>query len=248
MIVLKLLSRLPFRTPLALSIAAALLLLSSCETTTKERSDYTVSDGKTDSIIDSRIKQLSEEAIKYPLRADLHYQIASLHAKKGDCIESARALERAIAIAPDDAKYHFHLGRLYLNMNDLDNAEASFRKSLDLSQKGRFTGPHAALGWTLSLKKDQAGALEHFQKCIEIDPENPTFYYFVGSLNDMQGNKEAAVRSFREYLARGGQTYRKKATQILLSLGVKPADIPEGPLGSPNEDIFSGPPESDTKR
>jgi tetratricopeptide (TPR) repeat protein len=176
--------------------------------------------------------------VKYPLRADLHYEIASLHAKKGECRESAKALERAIQLAPEEAKYHFHLGRVFLSMSDLSAAEKEFRDAAKLSREGRYTGPRAALGWTLSLKKDVDGAIAEFGKCVEIDPGNPVFYFFLGSLHDMKGDREPAIHNFREYLARGGVTYRKKTSDILRSLGVETADIPEAQNSGRSEDLF----------
>ncbi len=223
-------------------------LFAGCETTTTEKSNYALTDGKSDSILDSRIRQLETEAIKYPLRSDLHYSIASLHAKKGDCAESAKALEKAISISPDEGKYHFHLGRLFLTMRDLDRAEKEFRTALSLSREGRYTGPHAALAWTLSLKKQNDAAIEQFEKCIRIDPENPIFYYWLGATHDIQGHREKAIHNFREYLARGGTTYRSKAVNILQSLGVAPADIPDAPLSPRNEDLLGAPLEEDLQK
>ena len=232
----------PFRL-LAAGVTFALSASTGCETTTSEKTHYALSDGKSDSILDSRIHQVEAEVVKYPLRSDLHYQIASLHAKKGDCVEAVKALERAIHLSPDEAKYHFHLGRLYLTMNDLDKAEAEFRKSVGLSREGRYTGPHAALGWTLSLEKQQDAAIQQFEKCIQIDPEDPTFYYFLGSIHDIKNDREEAIRCYREYLARGGQNYRNKTIDILRSLGVTTGDLPAAKPTTRSEDIFRAPQE-----
>lgn len=213
-------------------------IAAGCETTTKEKNDYVLTDARPDSVLDSRIKKLSDEAVKYPLRSDLHYQIAVIHAKKGDCNESVRALERAIKISPNDAKYYFHLGRLYLNMNDLGRAEEEFRKSIQLTPEGRFTGPHAALAWTMSLRGEHAAALAEFEKCTAIDPANPIFHYFQGSIHDIQGNAEKAIHHFREYLARGGTTYRTRATDMLRRLGVNVAELPEAPARARGEELL----------
>ena len=215
-----------FQVPALICMIIAVSLVG-CETTTSEKSNYALTDGKSESILDSRIKSLENEAVKYPLRSDLHYNIASLYAKKGDCAESAKSLDRAIAISPNESKYHFHLGRLFLAMQDLDRAEREFRSARSLSREGRYTGPHAALAWTLSLKKQTEAAIEEFEKCVKIEPENPAYYYWLGASHDIQGRREKAIHNFREYLARGGIAYRSKAVEILQSLGGAPADIPD---------------------
>lgn len=206
-------------------------------TTTSEKSTY-MTDAKSESIVDAQIKKLQGEAVKYPLRADIHYEIASLYAKKGDCRESARALEKAIKLSPQEAKYHFHLGRLFLNMDDYVQAEKQFREAVNLSGEGRYTGPLAALAWTLSLKNEIDGAIAEFENCAKIDPENPIYYYFLGSLHDKKQDREGAIHFFREYLARGGTAYRKKTTDFLRALGVAPADIPDARGPARKEDLL----------
>ena len=209
------------------SLACLCLIGAGCQTTTVEKSHYQISDGKMGSVLDSRIKQLEEETQKYPLRADLWYQIAAVHYQKSDFHGSVGALEKAIAISPEEGKYHYQLGRVYLNMGDNPAAEKSFRTAVSLVGGERYTGPYAALGWTLSLKKDFDGAIEQFQKCKELEPENLTYEYFLGSLYDMKGEKEPAIQHFQEYLSRGGDTYRTKAISILKTLGVQVEEAEE---------------------
>jgi tetratricopeptide (TPR) repeat protein len=220
---------------------AGLLLavaICGCQTTTKEKNNYNLTDAKSDSIVDTRIKMLEDEAVKYPLRADIHYEVAMLFAKKGDCGESAKALEKAISLSPLEAKFHFHLGRIYLTMGEYAQAEKRFREAVRLSGEGRYTGLHAALAWTLSLKNDIDGAIGEFKECVKTDPENPIYYYFLGSLHDKKQDREGAIHFFREYLARGGSAYRKKAADFLRSLGVAPADIPDVQGTNGNESLF----------
>jgi tetratricopeptide (TPR) repeat protein len=207
--------------------------LTACQTTTTEvGTGYKFPDEDTESILDSKLNNLSKEVEKYPKRHDLHYRIAGVHFQKADYHESAQALERAIALSPEDSKYHFQLGRVYLRMQELEIAEEHFRKATRLSPPDRYSGPHAALGLVLSLNKDYKGAIAEFKKCIQIDPENPLYYYSLGAQYDIVGNTEGAIRNFKEYLLRGGVRYRKNATFILRKLGVDVEALPP-PRGRP---------------
>ena len=211
-----------YRRIAGLSIfSLAACMAPGCETVTiEEGSDYMVTTSKTDSVLDVKLKTLESEAEKYPKRHDIHYQIAIVHSKKGDLREAAKALEKAVEIAPDEAKYHYELGRAYKGMKELDLAEKHFRQATRLVPVDRYTGFHAALGDVLAEKKDFMGALAEFERCIQIDPEDKQYYYVVGSLYDILGRREDAIRHLEEYLVRGGDTYRKNAVHILERLGV----------------------------
>ena len=202
-----------------LSIAA--LVAPGCETVTiEEGSDYMVTTSKTDTVLDVKLKTLQEDAEKYPKRHDIQYQIAIVHSKKGDLREAANALEKAVRIAPEEAKYHYELGRAYKGMKELDLAEKHFREATRHVPVDRYTGFHAALGDVLAEKKDWMGALAEFEACIRIEPNDSQYYYVVGSLYDILGRREDAIRNLEEYLVRGGDTYRKNAVNILERLGV----------------------------
>jgi tetratricopeptide (TPR) repeat protein len=219
-----------YRSIAGLSIfSIAALVAPGCETVTIEKgSDYMVTTSKTDSVLDVKLKTLQEDAEKYPKRHDIHYQIAIVHSKKGDLREAAKALEKAVEIAPDEAKYHYELGRAYKGMKELDLAEKHFREATLHVPVDRYTGFHAALGDVLAEKKDWMGALAQFESCIRIDPNDTQYYYVVGSLYDIMGRREDAIRNLEEYLVRGGETYRKNTVNILERLGV----VVEKPLES----------------
>ena len=224
-----------------LVIAAVLLvgIVGGCTTTVSETMDYDVTDGSSASVVDAELEHLRQESLKYPRRSDIHYQMALLSFQRADYHESREALEKAIELEPDVSEYQYHLGRVLLRMQELEVAEERFREAVRLQPKNRYSGPHAALGWTLTLRKNWDGALAEFQKCVEIEPGNPIFYYFLGSIHDLKGEKEKAIQNFQEYLARGGKTFRKKAAYILEKMGVEVDSIPTGRTG--NEEVLFGP-------
>ncbi len=204
------------------TLIGVLLIVTSCQTTTKEQRRVTMpSEKNTHSILDSRLNNLAKEVKEYPKRHGLHYQIAAVHYQKSQFKQSVVALHKAIDLSPKVAKYHYHLGRVYLHMGELEDAEEHFRHDCAYMPRGRYTGPHAALGYTLMRREKADKAIEQFKTCLEIEPENPSFYYFLGSIYDIGGDRENVIRYYREYLTHGGTKYRKNALFVLDKLGVE---------------------------
>lgn len=213
-----------------LALLGVLLVVPACTTTVTEKgTDYEIADAQSSSFRDTELDNLKAEVEKYPKRHDLHYRIAGIYFERGSYYKSRDALEQAIELESGEGKYHFQLGRVYLRMQELEPAETQLRTAIRCWPPKRFSGPHAALGYVLSLKKDHEGALREFQTCIEIEPGNTEYYYSLAAQYDLVGNKEQAIHYFREYLQRGGTTYRRNAIFILESMGVKVEDLPPPP-------------------
>ena len=106
-------------------------------------------------------------------------------------------------------------------MSELSLAEEQFRAACDNMISGRYTGPHAALGYTLARQGRLDEAVAEFERCVTMEVENPAFYYFLGSLYDMKGDEENVIRYYQEYLVRGGMKYQRKAIFVLEKLGIE---------------------------
>jgi tetratricopeptide (TPR) repeat protein len=210
------------RTPFAgFPVLVLALQAAGCETTTTTSAEYTFPQNEQESYDDTKLRNLVEESREYPNRHDIHYSIAQIYYQQEDYRGCAKALKRAIVLDPENSRYHYHLGRVYLKSGDVDLAEVSFKDAVDRTPRDRYAGPHAALGYVLGLKKKFPEAIEEFETCIAIEPENPAYYYFLGAIHDILGQREETIRAFREYLDRGGKTYRKNVWFILEKLGVE---------------------------
>ena len=212
------------------TLIAALATLSGCETVVTRDTKITLADPQDaptegTTILQSRLDRLEKLAKEYPLRSDYPYQIAGVHAQMENTREAAKALERAIALDKNESKYHYHLGRMYLRMRELDKAETAFRGAVQVTPGGRFTGAHAALGYVLCQKGDWEGARAQFETVKAIDPKEPNASYFLGCVHDARGDTAKAIENLKEYLRLGGGEYTSKASDLLLSLGVSAEEI-----------------------
>jgi len=193
---------------------------AGCQSVTTEESSFHLPDAQPGSVVDGELERLVERAREYPRVPDYHYKIAAIQFQKQNFKDSAASLRHAIDLEPEDSRYHYHLGRVYLNMRELDKAERSFRKAVSLASEERYSGPRAALAYVLAVRKKIPEAISQFEKCLVVEPENREFHFFLGVCHDIQRRPERAIHHLREYLDRGGLRYRKKAIEVLGHLGI----------------------------
>lgn len=72
---------------------------------------------------------------------------------------------------PGSVEKYIKIGKLYSQINDADNAQASFEKVLSIDQKNDTA--HFMLGLIFEKKKMIEKALYHWQKCLEYST-NPS--------------------------------------------------------------------------
>ena len=87
-----------------------------------------------------------------------------------DLDEALAALNAAVALAPDQARFHSALGRLLVDRVDIDGAVASLRRARAL-EPGRLEHTYD-LGLALRLAGDFAGAEEQIRAVVAADPQN----------------------------------------------------------------------------
>lgn len=199
-----------------------LTALVGCQTseTVRDVIDFGEAGTKTRSILDSRIENLERKIERYPQRSDFYFDLATIHFSREDYRQAARWLERGLDVAPGNQKFLFQLGRTHLQMGEYEEAVEAYHEALKSGHQDRHTGIHLALGYAYCELKDWKNARIHYEKCTEIDPLNPTPYYFLGSIADIHGDREQAIRHMRAYLEHNGKVFRKKAVSILRLHGV----------------------------
>jgi tetratricopeptide (TPR) repeat protein len=188
------------------------------------------------------------KAIKYAWRAtelkkdfrDAYDLVGNIFFRLEDYENSIIAYQKVMDIGPRDALGYYNIGCVYSAMEDIANAEESWKNAISREKvrtvkKEEKTSEdelartvtvfkasvsakaHDALG-RLYLQQNQSDkALEHFEKAVEIEPAKPGLYYEIGKIYLDQKNTKKAIYSFERYLYLGGKE-EKKVKEILESI------------------------------
>lgn len=151
--------------------------------------------------IDLAIKSYRESIIYEPTYGSL-FALADLLMKQQDYGSAVGTLLRANNLPKItlDQSFEIHkcLGNCYMYMNQLNNAEAHYRKAYEIHALS--DGLHVNIG-SLALKKgDTATALLHFKEAIRINAKSASAYTGVGLAHLGQGNKQQAHDAFASAL------------------------------------------------
>ena len=113
----------------------------------------------------SKAIDLYQKAVTYhPQEAAAHNDLGLCYLGLGQLPTAIVSFERAIAIDPNRKLYRNNIARPLVGMGRLDDAY----KHLIAVYPPAVT--YYNLGYLLSERRDYRGALEHFQKALEIDP------------------------------------------------------------------------------
>lgn len=112
--------------------------------------------------------------------------------------DAIRAIDRALQLSYLD-KYQLHKARCHFEANDLAGAIAAAGILKDKS----FIDPllHSQLGSLLHLLGDQASALVHYSKAIELDADNADHYFNRAAVQRYFGDVAGAEAGFDKAIA-----------------------------------------------
>ncbi len=132
--------------------------------------------------------------------------------------DAIKAVDRALQLSPLD-KYQLHKTRCHFEANDLAGAIAAAAVIKDKS----FIDPllHSQLGSLLHLLGDNAGALTHYTKAIELDAGNAEHYFNRAAVQRYFGDVDGAEAGFdkaielkpQEYEAYNGRAHLRTQTR-----------------------------------
>ena len=121
------------------------------------------------------------------------YYLAYNAHKSGNMPLALERLQAALKLDSDYPPAISRLGQTYLDLDQLDNAQAQFSKLLDMD--GFQAAGHNGLGQVLLLKHDYADAVEHFTKALELEPGATQIHYpLAQALRGLGRNEEAQAQ------------------------------------------------------
>jgi tetratricopeptide (TPR) repeat protein/2-polyprenyl-3-methyl-5-hydroxy-6-metoxy-1,4-benzoquinol methylase len=113
--------------------------------------------------------------------------------------EAEAGLRRAIALKPELAEAHVHLGNVLREQGRMDAAETSYHHAIAL--QADEAGAHVGLGNVLSDRGDLQGAIDCYRRALALDHGNAEALNNCGNaLNDL-GRPEEAMACYQQALA-----------------------------------------------
>lgn len=151
--------------------------------------------------IDFAIKAYREAIIFEPTFGCL-YALAELYIKKEEYQSSAGTLLRALNLSRLTAvqvfDIHKSLGSCYMQLGQMNNAEAHYRKAYEINPASDCL--HVNIGSLAMKKGDLSTALLHFKEGARINPKSSNAFTGIGLAQTGLGNKEAAHDAFAQAL------------------------------------------------
>ncbi len=140
------------------------------------------------------------DAIACATQAYAHYQ-------RGDVPEAIALLERAISLAPGDARLQYDLATVLRTAGQLDRSIAHYRRALELAPA--YPAALNNLGMSLQESGNLAQARDCFRRAIAIDPTLGGAHYNLALLNTYRPD-DPHVRAMVD-LATGGLPVDRRA-------------------------------------
>jgi predicted O-linked N-acetylglucosamine transferase (SPINDLY family) len=109
--------------------------------------------------------------------------------------EAVGLIERAVALAPAVADYHFHLAEARFAAGRVDDAETSYRRALELQEN--HAAAHNSLGHLLFTRQRVDDALACFARAVQIAPEFAQAYCNLGTALLLKGSLVDAAAALR---------------------------------------------------
>ena len=117
--------------------------------------------------------------------------------RSSDAVYSAdgqKALEQAIALNCEEARYHYNLGVIHAKAGHYLQAIADYQRAIELNP--RYAAPHNGLGSVYSEQGKLKEAIAAYQKAIELDPKDASAYSNLGWTHLLEGELTQAKDRF----------------------------------------------------
>ncbi len=135
-----------------------------------------------------------------------------------------RLVELALEEDPQDHNLWVYMGKTYLGQEDLENAEKCYRRAIEIAEENRnrssslYFLQSAYIDLALIVSKTRLeDAIELFNKAIEIDPNFPDTYYYLGTMYYNKGLFEEAYETYKKVF----QVDANKSLIAISHLGIR---------------------------
>jgi tetratricopeptide (TPR) repeat protein len=144
------------------------------------------------------LTQLEKAMSIDPNLVDVLSMITAIHLSNK---EPKKALDRVMAQlkqSPDNPLLHQLLGRAYIATNDLNSAEESLKKAINL--KNDLVGAYIDLGDIYSKKGVFEDAIKQYNEAIKVNPKLLQPYMLLGVIYEKQNKIDKAIENYKKAL------------------------------------------------
>ena len=118
------------------------------------------------------------------------YLLAKLDQQEGAVTEAIRGFKNVCSLQPEFVAAVVNLGNIYLELNRLDDAQASFSNALAIDKSS--AAAYYGLGQVALSKRNYVAAVDYFQKSLELAPDANRIHYSLAMAYRGLGNSEKA--------------------------------------------------------
>ncbi|HNL08918.1 MAG TPA: tetratricopeptide repeat protein [Turneriella sp.] len=142
-------------------------------------------------------------------------QLGMLHATQGDLPNAKYYFERAVALSPANAKYHYNLALILNQMGENERAVRELDEAIRLGSDNPQTYMYIARLYSELGRKEQAEAA--LAKALAEAPRDPVILSQMGDMLVAQAKWAPAIRIFKELYESSPKTAEK--AQAMYNLG-----------------------------
>lgn len=152
---------------------------------------FAVMAGKRGTVWKNSLTLWSDAVRKNPENIVAKYNLANVYLESNQLDKVRPLVEQLLAVNPKSARFHELLGHYYYRVGDLNNAEHSYKKALELW--ARLPNAYFCLGNIYLNRNDLKNAAAAFLQAEKFGPMNPDLAYSLACLESLKGNLPQAL-------------------------------------------------------
>ena len=176
-------------------------------------------EGRWQDAIEAYQRVLSQE----PASAEVYNNLGVCYEKLGELKIAAQSYEKAISIEPRLASSYNNLGIVFYLLKDYEKARNAYRRALQLDPDNSQSQVNLALVYKRLGRLDLARRT--FEQVLAREADNPAAHYNLARLLDEQGDNEAALPHYLQFLAVTSTAYPQLREAVRVRVGQLQADM-----------------------
>ena len=117
--------------------------------------------------------------------AQTWYLLATIAEKQKDWDSMELASQRATVLENSNSHYHYYFSRALQRQKKHERAEIAITHAIETAKK-KTTGLYNHRAWVRWTRKNYPGAIEDWQKCLELKPDNSRYYFYIAKAYHQQ--------------------------------------------------------------